>query len=236
MDLRDHRLGISPDFFWFRAKRGLIRILLERAPGKGGRILNVGAGVGEDMSVISAYGAVHVVDTEPESIRLIPESLVAEKRVCDACALDYPDGFFDIALAFDTLEHIGNDRRAVQEMTRVLRPGGTLIVSVPAFNFLFSAHDRVLGHHRRYTMRSLNALMSGLERVDAGFWTFSLFFPLAAQRLANRKKDMTRYFELPRWVDGFFYWLLNVENKLIERGCHLPVGTSIYCVWRKPEK
>lgn len=236
MDYKDYELGVPKDFFWFKGKRGLIAILLEKlSPGPRAKILNIGAGVGEDISVLSRFGDVYVVDTEPRALALVPEHDVAEKKLCDARSLDYPDGFFDIVVAFDTLEHIEDDSKAMDEITRVLKPGGGFAFTVPAFQFLFSAHDRELGHQRRYSMKTVRLLIRNMDIEATGFWTFFLFFPLAVHRLFDRKRQNTSldYFRLHGFLNSLFYAFLKVENLLVKAGVPLPIGTTIYGICRK---
>jgi SAM-dependent methyltransferase len=239
MDYRDYKLGVPRDFFWFRAKRRLVDILLGRLKTGGrARILNVGSGVGEDLSVIGRFGEVYVIDTEAEALALIPDGMVREKKLCDARAITYPDGFFDVVVAFDTLEHIEEDSKAVREITRLLKDGGAFVFTVPAFSFLFSAHDRQLSHHRRYSRASLRALLKGLRFEAMGFWTFFLFFPLAMHRLFDkgRASSSLNYFKLSGIANNFFYRLMQVENFLIRHGVPLPVGTTIFGICRKDDR
>lgn len=236
MDYKDRELGIQPDFFWFRAKRRLIgRLVRRETGGRRARILNLGAGVGEDLSVIAAHGDVTVVDIDPRAIALIPPELVREKRVMDARSLEYPDGSFDLALAFDMLEHIEDDRAALREIHRVLRPGGALIFTVPAFPLLTSAHDRVLGHKRRYTKRLLRERLRDFQIESLGYWSCALFFPLALQRLFDKGTGAKKptYFHFPALVNSLCYGIMAGELLLMDIGLPLPIGSSIFGIARK---
>jgi SAM-dependent methyltransferase len=193
--------------------------------------------MGEDMEVISAFGEVYAVDNEQEALELIPDVAVADKKLSDVKQMPYPDDFFDAAMAFDLFEHVKDDKEAVREMTRVLKPGGNLVFTVPAFGFLYSAHDRELGHFRRYNKKSATDLMSGLRRVDIGYWMCSLSPALALARLFKRNRQTAgfRYEEFNRFLNAVFYRILSIENKLLGRGIHLPIGTTIYGVFKKKQ-
>jgi len=208
----------------------LLEGAVERKPS---RILNVGAGTGEDISVIREFGEVYVLDSLPEALDMVPGGMSAEKRVGDVTAMDYPGEWFDVAVAFDLLEHVDNDARAVKEIHRVLRPGGTFVFTVPAFNFLFSAHDRRLGHRRRYSKGSLSSILSDFRSVKMGYWMSALFPPLAALRLLAKGERKGSFPRLPSLLNGLFYGILSVENGLIRAGVRLPVGTTIYGVCKK---
>lgn len=233
MDYRDLEHGIRSDHFWFRGKRGLIKTLLEKAhlPQKAS-ILNIGAGTGDDLAVISGFGSVHAVDCEQKALDRIDPALVTERRHCDATSLPYADGSFDVVVAFDVLEHINEDRAAVAEIMRVLKQGGALVFTVPAFGFLFSAHDRQLGHLRRYTKPMLRELMKGkFTSIWMGYWMFTLFPLLAASRLVQREARQASTDAGP--LNGVFSLALSLENALIRLGLKLPVGSTIYGICRK---
>lgn len=239
MDYKDHQSGVTGDLFWFRAKKDLLEMLLERAlPDQDvdRRILSVGCGVGYDLELMRRFGKVYVMDTERRALDLIPDGLVADKRVGDICHGGYEDGFFDLVVAMDLLEHIHDDGLAIREILRMLRPGGAMILTVPAFPFLYSGHDRELGHVRRYTKKTIRRLLEPafrLERIN--FWTSLLFPPLAVQRLAERNSSDSALKEtrLPRPVNELFYRVMRLEHILLRMGFPLPFGTSIYAVCRK---
>ena len=135
MDIRDYQAGATGEFFWFKAKEQLIEVLLNKLNcEKRLKVLNVGAGTGDDLSVIKRFGEIHAVDIDPKALELIPKKLVVEKKACDICSMPYPDCFFDLVVAFDVLEHIETDTEAVNEIGRVLKPNGFFIFTVPAFN------------------------------------------------------------------------------------------------------
>lgn len=234
MDYRDHISGMREDFFWLRAKRDLIASLLGKLP-RSSKTLVVGSGTGSDLSAIKRFADdIYVVDIEPEALNLLPDALVQEKKLADVSSrLPYAEGFFDAVLAFDVLEHIegatGPSSPAIREIHRVLKPGGAFVFTVPAFGFLFSAHDRALGHYRRYDKKSLRELLKNFVEVELGYWVFMLFLPVAIQRLLKRKSPpKVHYRKLPESFNNLLYKLLSLENYLIKRGIPLPFGTTIF--------
>lgn len=233
MDYRDLEQNIGSDHFWFRGKRGLIRILLEKAGlPRGASILNLGAGTGDDLEVMGAFGRIHAVDCEQAALDSIDPLLVAEKLLCDATRLPYPDASFDAAVAFDLLEHMEDDAAAVNEIARVLKPGGAFVFTVPAFGFLFSAHDRQLGHLRRYTKGMLRELLAPwFERFEMGYWMSTLFPFIASARIMEKKRGKASSSAGP--LNGLFSLALSMENRLIALGIKMPVGSTIYGVFRR---
>jgi ubiquinone/menaquinone biosynthesis C-methylase UbiE len=228
MDFNDYQAGLSKDYFWFQGKREFIKILLEKnnLP-QNCKILNIGAGTGEDLNIINKFGNVYAIDINQDALNLISSELVKEKKIMDVCTMGYEDNSFDAVLAFDVLEHIENDQRAVREIRRVLKKDtGVFIFTVPAFNFLFSTHDKNLGHFRRYSKKGLKKLFADFHFVSSGYWFFTLFLPIAIQRLLSSKSSAN----LPSFINKMFFKLLNFENFLISKKIKFPYGLTLYGV------
>ncbi len=238
MDYRSFEDGADRGFFWFLAKERLIGALFKKAlphPTADSRVLDVGAGMGEDVPAISAAGRVYAIDVSQNALDAIPDGLVAEKKLCDAGRIGYPDGFFDTAVAFDVLEHIEDDVAAIGEIRRVLKPGGHFVFTVPAFDFIFSAHDKALHHHRRYGMGGLSGKLDGFRRIESGYWMCLLFVPVAMMRLlkSGEKTPRSEGMPLPKWANALLYRIASAETRLIAGGVRLPIGLTIYGIYRK---
>lgn len=236
MDYKDYQAGATKDFFWHKAKIRLIDILLDRLKKKEGlKILNLGAGTGDDLPTISQLGEIYIIDIDSDALKIIPHEFVFEKKICDACHISYPDDFFDLVVAFDVLEHIKDDKLAINEIHRVLKPDGFFIFTVPAFNFLYSSHDKAINHFRRYNKRMLKNRLSSFECIEIGYWVFLLFLPVAIQRILNSKKSNPKihFMKLPKFINNILYFLLEIENWLINHKIPLPVGMTIYGIYKR---
>lgn len=234
MDYKDFISGQTGENFWFKGKKELIDILMKNSKEKNLNLLNIGAGTGADLDVINKYGNVYLIDINQEALNLIPEKMYFEKKICDATELTYPDNFFDIVCSFDVFEHIKNDFKAVREIKRVLRKDGLLFFTVPAFNFLFSAHDKALHHFRRYNKKSLYNLLKNFKEIRVSFWNSSLFLPLSILRILKKRSiPHTDYFNLPNFLERTFLSLLRFENRFIDRGFKIPIGLSLVGFCRK---
>jgi SAM-dependent methyltransferase len=230
MDRRDIERGASADDFWFRGKKQLIRSMLQKwsPSGEELRILNTGAGAGDDLPIIGTFGRVTVIDVDQKALDMIPEGACEQKIVGDACALPFEDDTFDLAVAFDVLEHIEDDVKAVAELKRVLKPGGRFVFSVPANQALFSAHDRALGHFRRYSKSSTRDLFKGWDLKMLNQWNSSLY-PIAAlkRKLDKDKSDQVDDHSMPGLISQVLYRILALEGRLTARGFPFPFGLSL---------
>lgn len=229
MDYRDLQAGHTKGNFWFKAKNDLIGVLAEKACEKGKqlRILNIGAGTGDDLEVLRKFGKNYVIDLDKDALSVIDDKFCEEKLVGDACALPYDDNFFDVAVSFDVFEHIKDDQKAVDEVCRVLKDRGILIFTVPAFQFLFSSHDRALNHQRRYGKKSLKKLLFKFDS-KIFFWNSLLFALIAVIRILKRKsKPEVNQANLPSWLNKIFYKLLKIDNFLIKKKISAPIGLSL---------
>jgi 2-polyprenyl-3-methyl-5-hydroxy-6-metoxy-1,4-benzoquinol methylase len=209
-------------------------VLLDYLAGRRGlRILNAGCGSGElSLSLAAAGHTVVGIDPEPRYVELARKNAAARPDLdCKfevAFIEDYRGGGdFDCAVATDVLEHIEDDRTAFDRLVRQVRPGGLVLITVPAGNWLFGYHDEVLGHYRRYSPRTLRALVEGACTVhELRHFGFSLIpvcflfskllrrpYPIPKEKPAGGRSLGTR-------VLG---WTLQADRRLPM----MPVGTSL---------
>lgn len=236
MDIKDYQSGYRKNHFWFRAKNNLINALLLRANlSPQSKILNIGGGTGNDLKIINDFGDVYMIDNSEETIGLVNTKYCREKKLADARQIPYANRFFDTVVIFDVLEHIEEDRQVINEIIRVLKPNGKLIFTVPAFGFLFSNHDKALGHYRRYNKREIKKLLERLSIQEIGFWNFILS-PLVFSRFIRAKKYQTSKLDfqtLPSLIDQLFFQVINLETWLIKKGVKFPFGVSLYGIYVK---
>ena len=228
MDYKDYDAGKSDQDFWFRAKNDLIYKLLRKIKNKNLRILNLGVGTGSDLEILNKFGKTYVIDINKKALDLIPKELCHEKKVSDACNLDYPDNFFDLVVSLDVFEHIKEDKLAVKETHRVLKPQGTLLFSVPAFQALYSSHDKALEHQRRYSKKDLKILFTNFKKTNINYWNFSLFPPIALLRIKNKNSPPKVDTPNPsKFLNNLLFNILKTENTLIEKNIKFPFGITL---------
>lgn len=178
--------------WWYRERRHLLaRQVRAMSPG---RALDIGAAAGGNTRVLLDRGwdAIALEYSEDGS-RMARERGVPVVRA-DALILPLPDACLDLVVAYDVLEHIEDDDRAVQELCRVLRPGATALIAVPADPRLWSAHDEAVGHFRRYTRTTLLPLLerNGMEVTGVESWNVLLRPVVAWHRRSSTGSDQER--------------------------------------------
>ncbi|MEO7715215.1 MAG: methyltransferase domain-containing protein [Capsulimonas sp.] len=232
-------------YWWFVSRRHLIVSLIEtHYPRKSDlRILDIGCGTGAMLEDLSDFGQVTGADFALEALRFCrernPEQTLAR---ADARRLPFATDSFDIVTAMDVVEHIDNDKAAMSEILRVLKPGGRVFVTVPAYQSLWSEHDEALHHYRRYTSGSLKDVFQrvGLNVEKLSYAVTSLF-PLAwtyrklQNLLPKRNKDgekKANLIEFSAPVNKALISILRKEAELVQRA-PLPFGLTVACVARK---
>jgi SAM-dependent methyltransferase len=183
--------AIEETHWWFCGRRRLFaRELRQGRIAPPARVLDVGTSSGTNLRLLRALGFTDVIglDQSADAIAFCAAKGLGTVERGDVCAMPFADESFDLVLATDIIEHVEDDRRALREIVRVLRPGGTVLVTVPAFRLLWGLQDRVAQHKRRYRLAALGALLerAGLTVRRAYYFNYFLFLPiLVARRLID---------------------------------------------------
>ena len=236
MDPEVIRAEAAAEGWWSRGRTEIIKSLLPPADGAR-RVLDVGSGWGAVSGCLGAWG--EVIGVEPSPVARA-EAERRGVRALDGRAEGLPveDSSVDIAIASDVIEHLPDDAAAVRELVRVLRPGGTALITVPAYPWLMGAHDRALGHHRRYTEEMLLDAVADAGLVPNRVTHFNtLLFPIALPvrllgRLRRSGADQPR---APGPLDAIFYRVFRTERQLLSH-FDLPFGLSLATLAAKPER
>ena len=231
--------ALEDTYWWFLGRREVIRHLIgARLPGAL-RILDWGCGPGGNYRMLSQFGGVTSVDASESSLdhcrkRGMPDIIKA------GTLQEFPLGaLFDLVTNFDVLEHIEDDAGFLRDLRAVLEDNGHVLVTVPAYQFLWSDLDRLLGHVRRYSKRDLVNCFekAGYTVSVASYFNSFLAAPFIAVRWIQIRSGRSATLEqfavkLPRWLDDLFVLLLRIEAWLVPR-IQLPFGTSIILLAKK---
>jgi SAM-dependent methyltransferase len=156
--------------------------------------------------------------------------------------LPFPDDTFDVVSAFDVIEHCEPESIALREVHRVLRPGGHVLMAVPAYQWAWSDHDVANGHHRRYTReRAAAAVTAAGFTVDRTTHAFATVFPFfAAERLVRRLRgdrteaqDIAEIPSVPPVLNTVLRHLCRLDERILRRR-DLPFGSSVFVAAHKP--
>lgn len=226
--------------WWFAARREILGSEIERLTlPRSARILEVGCGPGGNLELLKRFGEVRAVEPDASSRAYAAEQsgvLVEGGLLPDG--LPELGGPFDMVCAFDVIEHVDDDSGAVRALGDRLKPGGYLVTTVPAYGWLWSAHDAQHHHKRRYGRRAYRVLFerAGLKVRRATYFNTLLFPPIAAIRLARKAArieggdDETMP---PPALNGLLRRLFASEAAIL-RASDLPFGVSILLIAERP--
>lgn len=232
---REH-FEVEDRHWWYRGRWAVVEALLSRVElPQRPRILDAGCGTGGNLRKFDRLGIATGVEPSPEAVGFCRERGLERVHQAGLESLPLEDGSFDLVAATDVIEHVDAEQQALRELRRVAAPGGVLLVTVPAYMWLWSEEDVNLHHHRRYTRRRLREAVSeaGWEPLFATYFNSLLLPPIAlAKKLrpsGNEDGDLER---TPAALDGPLSMPMRLEARLIGRGIALPAGVSVGIVCR----
>ncbi len=235
MQLKDleQMYAVEVDHWWFAGKRMLFKKLLaERLARPGLRMLDVGSGTGAVPSDFMRHGWIVATDRSVDAMRFARKRGVKAAAVSDATVLPVAPACMDLVLAFDVIEHVDDDRGMLAEIARVLRPGGMVAIHVPAWPSLWSRHDEVLQHKRRYTRRSLRRLIeaSPLSLEYLGWTSATILAPAFAvrgiERLLGPLSETADIYPAPAPINALLKAVYRAEAAIAST-TGLPFGLSL---------
>ena len=153
------------------------------------------------------------------------------------------NNYYDVVCCFDILEHLENDQQAIKNIFNSLKAGGYFFFTAPAYQWLFSSHDIVLGHQRRYSKKKIALKLKkvGFKIIELNYWNLLLFPAIFVIRITKKifikishknihKSDMKNH---NKYIEQILFQILNLENKLISHNINLPFGLTIYGIAKK---
>jgi 2-polyprenyl-3-methyl-5-hydroxy-6-metoxy-1,4-benzoquinol methylase len=231
---------LEDSYWWFIGRHSLVTGFLQLAyPDRRDlTILDIGCGTGAMSAKLAEHG--NVVSADFSQLALTFSRKRNLNRLCasDAIHLPFRSESFDVVVAMDILEHVEDDHAAIMEIQRVLKSGGRVISTVPAYRSLWSAHDVALMHHRRYTAAELRRLFeSAALKIEKLTYAMTLLFPIVwlVRRLTRKSAPKSSLMPVPGIANRILVGILNAENALLKRA-RMPFGVSVFCMARKSER
>ncbi len=229
----DRMAELDQRHWWYRARRKVLAALIERVarPAPGARILEVGCGTGHNFPMLEQFGTVDAIEVDPAAREMAERRLGRAISSAPLPALDgVADASFDMIGSFDVIEHIADDAAALAGIARCLKPGGKFVMTVPAHQWMWSAHDVVNHHHRRYSKTTLAAAIARAGLTPKKLrWFNSLLFPAAvAARVAGKLTGRDDSDDSPpaKPLNAVFEAVFRLERHLVGRVPMTP-GLSI---------
>jgi SAM-dependent methyltransferase len=222
--------------WWYRARREVVAALIRRRamPPEGARVLEVGCGTGHNLAMLGEFGTVDALEVDDTARALAEKRLGRPVLKAPLPELEgVPAGAYDLVASLDVVEHIIDDAASVASLAKRLKPGGKLVLTVPAHQWMWSAHDVVNHHQRRYSKAGFRKLIedSPLKLETIGYFN-SLLFPVAvAERFASkaRGKDEADLGLPPKPINQVLERVFAAERFAIGR-MPLPPGLSLFAV------
>ena len=243
---------LEESFWWFAGMRAITRVLLDPVcPMNQDRvILDAGCGTGGNLAWLQRYarnGQVYGIDVSKDALGFCRQRGYQRLACASVTALPFNDDHFDLVTSFDVLVQlpgVGADELAVQEVYRVLRPGGIALVRVAAYEWLRSGHDKALATQRRYALGTLSTLLKQVGFIILrATYANGLLLPLAAFHrlvlkpvgLVHRGSDVKPLAPSLGWLNATLRNVLKAEAQLLRsRQFDLPAGVSAICIVKKP--
>ena len=219
--------------WWYRARREILADFLTREgrlPARA-KILEIGCGTGHNLPMLARFGDVDAIEIDAAARDVASARL--GKPVGDAPLPELPGvprGHYDLIAVLDVVEHIADDVAALAAMRECLAPGGKILIAVPAHPWMWSAHDVVNHHHRRYTKATLASAIerAGLKPRKLGYFNSILFPVAAAARLAGKLTGRDDSDDSPpaKPVNTVLERIFRLERHAVGR-VPMPVGVSL---------
>jgi SAM-dependent methyltransferase len=234
LDVEDHH-------WWFQGRRKIVARVLESGIGAcRGRVLEIGCGSGANFKVLEKFGGISAIELDGASREAANHRKIT--KVIDGYlpdGIDMPDNAFELVALLDVLEHIEDDEGALARINRLLKPGGHTIITVPAFQFIWSHHDDLNHHFRRYTRKGLVQKVSaaGMQVCYSTYANCLLFPFVLAGRLVSRCLPPPKNVKIkspPSAFNSILEGIFGGERHLMP-ALHFPFGSSVLVLAKKDD-
>lgn len=237
LDLYEDLYVQEEKHWWHISKRNVVARMLDAfLRNEKPQILDIGCGAGKTMDMLSRFGTIWGLDKSKTALSFCKRRGGFKHLILgEAADTRFQDNFFDVITMLDVLEHT-EENATLREIKRILKPGGIMIITVPAYQWLWSAWDKILKHKKRYTERDLKAVVEkyGFTVMRSSYMYSFLVLPIFIfRKLKSHKKSYeSDFLTNPPPVNFLFAILSNIERYFVVRGW-IPFGTSLIFVCKK---
>jgi 2-polyprenyl-3-methyl-5-hydroxy-6-metoxy-1,4-benzoquinol methylase len=215
--------------WWFQARKKIIdQIISSINLKKKKNILDFGAGSGVNLDMLRKHGLVDIHEQNKYARAIIKK----EKKIKNLYStLKIKKNFYDLILLADVIEHVKQPKELLKDLKKFLKKDGHILITVPAYQFLFSKKDKVLGHYRRYNKELLKTELSGFKVENISYFNTFLCIPIIIMTMLNKflKRDYIKQVETtPNFILNKLCYIIFASEKYFIKYFNLPFGISIY--------
>ena len=238
----DELNNLEKSHWWFQARKKILTKLTEKyyKYQPEAKVLDIGCGTGATLEQLKGLGEVWGIEKDKLAVDYCRQKLPKANITQGIFPEEVPAEKFDLVTILDVLEHIADDEKALQKASEILKPAGVLIVTVPAYKFIWSSHDQVNQHYRRYTLIELKQKLkkTGLRIKKISYFNTILFLPIVIGKVAKRifgSSKPTSHLKdglPPVFLNQILEMIFSLEKDLLPF-FNLPFGISIIAIAKK---
>lgn len=231
----DYFYQIEDKHWWFQSRRKIVTKLIDKyyKTNADTKVLDVGCGTGMMLKYLAKYGEVWGIDKNKKAVEYSKKKTPKAKVLLGSVPEQMPEEKFDLVTALDIIEHIDKDVEALKSVASILKKDGLFVVTVPAYRFLWSAHDKINEHKRRYTLPEIKMKLeqAGFKIKKISYYNTFLFLPIllriSGEKLLYRGKAKFHFEKLPnRFINGLLKIIFSFERYFLPI-LNFPFGVSI---------
>ncbi len=216
--------------WWFQARKKIIKNLIEQINlKKKNKILDFGSGSGVNLDMLKRQGSVDVHEQNKYARKMIKKNFKKINNIYSN--LKIKKNFYDLILVADVIEHVKNPKSLLKNLKKFLKKDGYILITVPAYQFLYSKKDEKLGHYRRYNKKNLIDELKGFKIKNISYFNTFLFLPIMFITIINKllKRDYINKVETtPNFLINYLLQIVFSSERHILKYFNLPFGVSIY--------
>jgi len=238
----DELNNLEKSHWWFQARKKILTKLTEKyyKYQPEAKVLDIGCGTGAILEQLKGLGKVWGIEKDKLAVDYCRQKMPKANITQGIFPEEVPAEKFDLVTILDVLEHIADDEKALQKASEILKPAGVLIVTVPAYKFIWSSHDQVNQHYRRYTLTELKQKLkkTGLRIKKISYFNTILFLPIVIGKVAKRifgSSKPTSHLKdglPPVFLNQILEMIFSLEKDLLPF-FNLPFGISIIAIAKK---
>ena len=223
-----------PNHWWFQARKKIIEEIIKKNFNKKIDILDFGSGSGVNIKMLSQFGFVNIYEPHSDTKKYLKIKYKNKNKF--KILNKIKNQKFDLIILADVLEHLKNDKKELKKLSKNLNKNGHILITVPAYKFLFSIKDKILGHYRRYNKNQISNLFKNFNTIRLTYFNFFLFIPISLIiiffKILNinfiKKVESSPNF----FVNKILFSIFMIEKKIIQF-LDLPFGISLLGLFKR---